>query len=441
MLTARRRQRTIARESSVQGVSFLSGIDVRLRFRPADADTGVVFVREDLPGQPAVPAHVNHVVARQRRTTLQRGDAVVEMVEHVMAALAGMRVDNCIVSIDGAETPGCDGSSQMFVDALASAGIVEQDKPREALAIHRPITVRDAQSTLTAHPGNGERLVLSYNLDYGRNNPIGTQSLFLDISPESFRAELAASRTFLLEAEAAALRQAGIGARTRETDLLIFGPDGPINNELRFSDECVRHKMLDMVGDLALLGRDLTGHVVAHRSGHHLNAELVRNLLAAAGDQNDGARADYTSQLDIQSIMRLLPHRYPFLLVDRVVELARSRRIVALKNVTCNEPYFQGHWPGRPIMPGVLIVEAIAQSAGILIAQDVDPEQTSAMIASIDEVKIRRPVVPGDQIRMEVEMARCKQRFVEVKGCAKVADQLAAEAKIRFVLITHGCAA
>jgi UDP-3-O-[3-hydroxymyristoyl] N-acetylglucosamine deacetylase/3-hydroxyacyl-[acyl-carrier-protein] dehydratase len=433
MLTARRQQRTIARDAGVRGYGFLTGADIGLRFRPADVGSGVVFVRTDLPGCPSVPAHVRHVVDRQRRTTIQNGQASVEMVEHVLAALAGLRIDNCTVEIDGGETPGCDGSSQAFVQALRSAGIVEQDQPREVLTIDCPVTVQEGQATLTAHPGDAERLVLSYNLDYGRRTPIGRQSMFLDISPESFERELAPSRTFLLEAEAIALRQAGIGARTTEADLLIFGPDGPIGNALRYPDECVRHKLLDLVGDLALLSRDLVGHVVAHRSGHQLNAALVRKLLQSV--EGECQRGTAASPPDINAIMRILPHRYPYLLVDRVLELVPGRRVRALKNVTCNEPFFTGHSPGRPIMPGVLIVEALAQAAGVMIAERVNPAERVALIVSIDHVKVRRPVVPGDQLLLEVEALRIKDRTADVRGIARVGDQVAAEAKIRFALV------
>ncbi|MBX6311626.1 MAG: UDP-3-O-[3-hydroxymyristoyl] N-acetylglucosamine deacetylase [Isosphaeraceae bacterium] len=430
MLTARRLQRTIAREAEVRGIGYLTGVDVALRFRPAAADAGITFIRADLPGQPSVPAHIRHVVPRQRRTTIQRGEAVVEMVEHVLAALAGLRIDNCIVELDAPETPGCDGSSQAFVEALTAAGFVEQDRPREVLTIDRPITVREGSATLTAHPGATEGLVLSYHLDYGRHTPIGRQSLFLEISPETFAAELAPSRTFLLEAEARALRQAGIGSRTGEADLLIFGPDGPIHNTLRYPDECVRHKILDMVGDLALSGKDLAGHIVAHRSGHQLNAELVRALLAAAT-----APAPPAPVMDIGSLMKILPHRYPFLLVDRVLEHDPGRRVLALKNVTCNEPFFPGHWPGRPVMPGVLILEAMAQSAGVLIAELADPATHNAVITGIDAVKIRRPVVPGDQLHLDISLRRTKGRMAEVQGLARIGDQLAAEATIRFVIV------
>ncbi|HZW35138.1 MAG TPA: 3-hydroxyacyl-ACP dehydratase FabZ, partial [Isosphaeraceae bacterium] len=271
--------------------------------------------------------------------------------------------------------------------------------------------------------------------------PIRPQSFSLGLSAESFRTELAASRTFLLEAEANALRRAGIGVRTSASDLLIFGPDGVIGNDLRYADECARHKVLDLVGDLALLGLDLHGFVVAYRTGHQTNAALARRLhqrvkaaeAAPAGPPPVPLQDDGT--LDIAGIMGLLPHRYPFLLVDRVLELIPARRVVALKNVSVNEPFFRGHWPGRPVMPGVLIVEALAQAAGVLIAASVPREGKLALIASIDGVKLRRVVVPGDQLRLEVIGHRIKSNAAVVSGTARLGDAMAAEARIRFVLI------
>jgi UDP-3-O-[3-hydroxymyristoyl] N-acetylglucosamine deacetylase/3-hydroxyacyl-[acyl-carrier-protein] dehydratase len=437
MTTACRPQRTIAREAGVRGISFLGGRDVRLRFRPAEAGSGVVFVRTDLPDRPSVPALIQNVVPRQRRTAIERGPAVVEMVEHVMAALAGLRVDNCVVEIDGPETPGCDGSSRAFAEALSEAGFLEQEAPRPVLVIDRPITVREGEAILTAHPGEVGHLVLSYHLDYGPRTPIGRQSFFVDVSTESFRDELSTSRTFLLEAEAQALREAGIGSRTTERDLLIYGPDGVIGNTLRFPDECARHKTLDLLGDLALVGRDLSGHVVAHRSGHSLNAELARRLLRAAGLGRAGPAAEVPLPMEIGEILAALPHRYPFLLVDRVIELEPGRRVVALKNVSYNEPFFQGHWPARPIMPGVLIVEAMAQAAGVLIAHGAGGGR-EALLASIDGVKLRRPVVPGDQLRLEVDSVRSSGRATQVRAVARVGDRVAAEGKIRFIMVDPG---
>ena len=436
MPTTGRPQQTLARDAEVSGISYLSGLDVRLRFRPAPAGSGVTFVRVDLPDRPVVPATVAHVVPRRRRTAIERGGATVEMVEHVMAALSGLRVDNCTVEIDGPEAPGVDGSSRPYVEAIDGAGIVGQGVERPSLRIVTPITVREGEASLSAYPADGPGLYLSYRLDYGPGSPIGRQSRSLDLDPTSFRDDLAASRTFLLEAEALAMRRAGVGMRITERDLLIFGPDGPIDNELRFPDECVRHKLLDLVGDLALAGVDLVGHVVASRSGHSLNAELVRKLLAAAEEAATPAVAGMIGPpRDVAAIMARLPHRYPFLLVDRVEVWEPPRRIVALKNVTCNEPFFQGHWPQRPVMPGVLIVEALAQAAGLLIGTRPESAGMLGLIAAIDGVKIRRAVVPGDQLRLEVEMKRHKARSCEVRAIARVEGAVAAEARLRFVLV------
>jgi len=440
MLRATRPERTLADSAEVSGVGLFHGGGVTLRFLPADPGTGIVFVRCDLPDRPQVPARLDRVVPSQRRTTIGQGAATVEMIEHVMAALAGLRIDNCVVEIDAAECPGCDGSSRTFVAALDRAGAIEQDRMRQTLVLERPISVRDGDAVLAAIPGAPGRMTLAYHLDYGRGGPIAAQSFCLGMSPESFRDELAASRTFLLEPEAEALRAAGIGARATAADLLIFGRDGVIGNTLRFHDECVRHKILDMVGDLALLGFDLQAFVVAHRSGHQTNHALALRLLqhAAGSIPNRPSICPLggDGKLDIQGIMNLLPHRYPFLLIDRVLDLVPGRRAVAIKNVSVNEPFFAGHWPGQPIMPGVLIVEAIAQAAGVLIAASVARQPGKvAMIASIDGVKLRRSVVPGDQLRLEVFGHRFKSNAACVSGLAKVGDALAAEAKMKFVSV------
>jgi UDP-3-O-[3-hydroxymyristoyl] N-acetylglucosamine deacetylase / 3-hydroxyacyl-[acyl-carrier-protein] dehydratase len=440
MLRATRPERTITSTTEVRGFGFFRGADVTLRFNPADAGTGVVFVRTDLPDQPTVPARTEMVIPSPRRTTIRRGAASVEMIEHVMAALAGMRIDNCIVQVDASECPGCDGSSQAFVEALNRAGAVEQDKMRQALVIERGVSVREGDAILAAHPGAPGTLTLSYHLDYGQGSPIAAQSFCIGLSPESYRDELAASRTFVLESEANALRALGIGTRATAADLLIFGREGLIGNVLRYTDECARHKTLDMVGDLALVGFDLHGFIVAHRSGHQTNHALARRLLRQAVKSTVPRSLDGTFQehgtLDIQAIMNLLPHRYPFLLVDRVLELEPGHRALAIKNVSVNEPFFRGHWPGQAIMPGVLIVEALAQTAGVLIAKSVEWRPGwVALIASINSVKLRRPVVPGDQLRLEVFGQKIKSNSACVTGQAKVGDTLAAEAKLRFVMV------
>jgi UDP-3-O-[3-hydroxymyristoyl] N-acetylglucosamine deacetylase / 3-hydroxyacyl-[acyl-carrier-protein] dehydratase len=440
MLKAKRRERTLADAAEVRGHGFFHGCDATIRFHPAEPGTGVVFQRVDLPGRPSVPARIDRVVPAARRTMIRQGDATVEMTEHVLAALAGMRIDNCIAQIDAPECPGCDGSSRAFVEALEQAGIVEQDRMRQVLELDSSVVVREGDASLAANPGATGSLTLAYHLDYGPDAPIPAHSYCVGVSPETFKREIASSRTFVTEREASTLRASGIGLRTTAADLLIFGREGPIGNSLRFPDECARHKVLDLLGDLALVGFDVEGLVVAHRSGHQTNHALARRLaeLAASGTARSKASQapECGAGMDIQGIMRLLPHRYPFLLVDRVLELEPPRRAVGVKNVSSNEPFFSGHWPGLPIMPGVLILESMAQTAGILIGATIEnPKNTVVMIASIDRVKLRRPVVPGDQLRIEVHSQRIKSSSACVKGQAKVGESVAAEAQFRFVIM------
>jgi UDP-3-O-acyl N-acetylglucosamine deacetylase len=275
-----RNQRTIAEPVEVVGFGYWSGRDVRVEFRPAAADAGICFVRRDLDPPARISATAENRIETPRRTTLTSRGVSVEMVEHVMAALAGLQIDNCEVWVDQAEMPGLDGSSQAFVDALDSAGQVELDRVRAVLRIREITRLGDEESWIEARPANEGRLSLKYRLDYGNDNAIGRQTLELATSPQVFRRELAASRTFMFKHEAEWLRAQGIGGRATAADLLVFDDLGPIENELRYEDECVRHKMLDLVGDLALAGCDLVGRIVAHRSGHRLNAELVRALLS-----------------------------------------------------------------------------------------------------------------------------------------------------------------
>ncbi len=275
---ALRKQRTIGQAVSVFGFGFWSGRDVQLEFRPAEADTGIVFVRRDA-GETRIKAVVASRIETPRRTTLTTGRVSVEMVEHVMAALAGMQIDNCEVWVDEAEMPGCDGSSQPFVEALLEAGAVEQEALRSRLIVRNITRLGTEDSWVEARPSNNGTLSVKFRLDYGSGNAIGRQTLQLAVTPDSFRRELAPSRTFVLEEEAEWLVARGLGKRATHQNVLVFDKNGPLDNELRFRDECVRHKALDLVGDLALAGCDLVGHFIAHRSGHRLNAELVRALL------------------------------------------------------------------------------------------------------------------------------------------------------------------
>lgn len=273
-----RRQRTIARPAEFHGFGFFTGADVTLRFLPDDEHAGIRFQRVDLRGTKPIPATLDHVVGRQRRTAISNGEATVELIEHVMAALAGLQIDNCLVQLDAPEVPGADGSSLDFVQTLLAAGIVEQSAPREVVVIRQPSrAVADGNnSEITAGPIFRRTLVISYELDYGPRSPIKPQLMTYEFSPESFVTSLAFARTFVLESEVAALKAQGYGSRVTERDLLIFGNEGVLGNELRAPDECVRHKVLDCIGDFALLGCDVHGHFRAFRSGHNLNHAICR---------------------------------------------------------------------------------------------------------------------------------------------------------------------
>lgn len=289
VLRIKRRQRTLRTAVTVRGFGYWSGEDVSVELRPAPPGQGVIFVRRDLQPAQRIPARVAHRVESPRRTSLTNGVATVEMVEHILAGLSGLQVDNCEVWVDRPEMPGFDGSSAPVVAAIRDAGLREQEEPRGSVRVTRTVRLGDAEAWIEASPTATPGLHLTYELDYGPG-PIGHQVLSLTVDEDSFERELAASRTFLLEEEAAWLRQRGLGSRVTLGDLLVFGPHGPLENHLRFPDECVRHKTLDLVGDLALAGCDVDGRIVAYRSGHRLNAQLVFQLLTLAGEDSSSRR-------------------------------------------------------------------------------------------------------------------------------------------------------
>jgi UDP-3-O-acyl N-acetylglucosamine deacetylase len=278
-----RYQRTLARPAEVSGIGFLTGANVCLRFCPAPASTGVVFARTDLRPPARIRAHVDYVTGTTRRTTLGQPPGQVALVEHVLAALAGLRIDNCLVELNAPEPPGLDGSARCFVKVLRQAGCRLQPARRCVYTVCTPIIVSQHGATLAIHPTTNDSLKVSYILNYGQTAPIVPQISTCMIRPDSFANDVSSCRTFLLYAEAAELRRQGLGARTTAADLLVFGRNGPIDNSLRYGNEPARHKILDVVGDLSLLGHDLVGHVVAYRSGHPLNVELVRRLTEQLG--------------------------------------------------------------------------------------------------------------------------------------------------------------
>ena len=428
-------QCTIEKPVEIRGRGLFTGDPCVLRFAPGDVDSGVWFIRTDTPSPVRIRAHVSNVTKRARRTSLRNGVASVETIEHCMAALHGLGVDNIEVELQGQELPGGDGSSQFFVEALQSAGIVDQASERTPLVITKTVRVADDDAELVAIPGSPDALDILYDLDYDDRGPIRRQIYALRISPESFCRELATARTFVLEEEAEQLRAAGIGQHLSYEDVVVIGPNGVIGNQFRFENECVRHKMLDLVGDLYLAGRSLRGRVIARKSGHALNHELVRKLLEALEQHERNSVLGREPILDIRRIQRVLPHRYPFLLVDRVLEMDGDRRAVGLKNVSVNEEFFQGHYPGLPIMPGVLIIEAMAQLGGLLLSQKLEHTGKVAVLLAMDQVKFRRPVVPGDQLILEARTLRVRSRSGHVQCSARVGDQPVAQAEIKFMLV------
>ncbi len=273
-----RRQRTLAATAEVGGTGFITGAKIRLRFRPAGANYGIKFLRTDLPRATPIPACETRVTGTQRRTTLGAAPNQVTLVEHALAALAGMKIDNALIEIDGAEPPGLDGSARGFVDAINRAGIEVQEATRVRWTVRRPIVLREGNATLSIFPATDDELKISYTLDYGAFSPIVPQTHTEYITPTTFQHELASCRTFLLESEAQELLKQGVGRHLTASELLVFGSRGPIDNKARFADEPARHKILDIIGDLALSGADIVGNVVAYRSGHPLNVKLASEM-------------------------------------------------------------------------------------------------------------------------------------------------------------------
>ena len=406
-----------------------------VRFKPAPPGTGITFVRTDQPDPVRIAARLENLSKRARRTSLRNGTAAIETVEHCLAAARGLDIDNLIVELDNAELPALDGSALAYVQSLQKAGVEEQQAERQVLTITEPARVSEGDAELVAWPGEPNRLEIIYELDYGVQTAIGHQIYHFVLDPEQFVEQIAPSRTFVLEQEAEQLRAAGLGLHLTYSDVLVIGRDGPIENHYRYDNECVRHKILDLVGDLMLAGSFVCGKIYARKSGHHLNHELIRRLCEVRDRASAEQRLVRRPELDIRSVQRILPHRFPMLLVDRVIEVDGDRRAVGIKNVTINEPFFQGHYPRQPILPGVLIIEAMAQLSGILLSQKLEHTGKVAVLLSLDRVKFRRPVVPGDQLVMEAQAIRVKARTGQTQCRATVGGELVAEAMIRFMLV------
>ena len=421
------------------GRGLFHGEEATLRFRPAECDSGIVFVRSDQSEPTRIPALIDHVTQRPRRTSLRNGTASVETVEHCLAACAGLQIDNVEIEVSGPEVPDVDGSCLPFVETLRRAGVDEQTAERRVFRITDPIRVADGDAELIALPslpGQPERLEILYELDYGPEGTIPRQFFRFELDSDQFADQIAPARTYLFAEEAAQFQAAGLGKHLGYADLLVVDEKGvPVENELRFADEFVRHKVLDLLGDLMLFGRQIIGRIHARKSGHALNRRLVGKLVEVVRAEELAQLAQGSTVFDVRRIQRVLLHRYPFLLVDRVIKIEGDQRAVGIKNVTINEEFFQGHFPGQPIMPGVLVIEAMAQLAGVLLSQKLEHTGKVAVLLSIDRVKFRRAVVPGDQLILEAETIRIKPRTGHVLCRARVGQNLAAEAVLKVMMV------
>jgi len=421
-------RRTISRAVTVSGVGLHLGRPCTLTFEPAASGSGIRFRRADLAGSPETPAHASVAIAAERRTQLGSGDGALHTVEHVLAAAAGLAIDDLAIVMDSAEPPIMDGSAEPFRLALLEAGPVLHGGRASVLRLREAVRVIDGESIYEAHPA--EALDLEVLIDFPHPRIGGQRGRYL-VTPESFSRELAPARTFGMLSWVEGLRAKGLiqGASTENT--IVLDDRDVVGTTLRWPDEFVRHKAMDVVGDLALAGMRVAARITATKPSHRGTVTLVREMLAHALPQQSEARLP----LGIEEIMKILPHRYPFLLVDRIVEIEEKKRIVGIKNVTINEPFFQGHFPGHPIMPGVLIVEAMAQVGGVLLMGTVDdPESKVVYFMSLDNVKFRRPVKPGDQVRIEVDIVQLRNTVCRIKGVAKVDDVVVCEAEMAAVV-------
>ncbi len=420
-------QKTIENEITISGISLHLGLESRLTFKPAPPNTGVVFVRTDIANSPIIKASPDSIVEGViRQTSIGNQEAMMHTIEHVMAALAGLQIDNIIVESNSPEPPAMDGSSLPFISTLQKAGIVNQNVPRAEIKISEIISVNDSDKKLMIVPDEKCRITYTFNVD----NPIRlTQSVSIDIDENSFINEIAPARTFCFQREIETLKAKGFGKGGNKENVVVINDDGTPDRPPRLDNEMARHKILDLLGDLYLLGCIPKAHIIGIKSGHELNTKLVRKIAESHQRNIRMERTETNEILGVNEIKNILPHRYPFLLVDRVIKLEEDKMAVGIKNVTVNEGFFQGHFPDLPIMPGVLQVEALAQVAGILLFRNKKESNSLGYFRSIENVKFRRPVVPGDQLRLEVQMIKRKGNLAKFSGQVFVDNQVITEAE------------
>lgn len=452
------KQRTIKNPVSMNGIGLHTGTTCTMTFKPAPENYGIRFIRTDLGGNPEIPAIVDHVVDVARGTTLAIGEARVHTVEHVLAAVMGLQIDNLMIELDGIEPPIGDGSSMPYVEKLLDAGFEQQEAPKDYLIIEEAMTYHDEekQIDIVALPLDSYRA--SVMVDY-QNPALGSQHTGLFDLEKEFVKEFAPARTFCFLSEVEQLSKLGlikggdidnavviVDKKLSDKELqslrdklgiekeISLGSNGILNDkELRFKNEPARHKLLDLIGDLALIGAPLKAQLLAARPGHKANVEFAKLIRKLYQQKKLVKKFQHVKKegivFDSNAIQKILPHRYPFLLVDKIIHLELDKKVTGVKSVSVNEPFFQGHFPGQPIMPGVLIIEAMAQTGGILLLNSFpNPEEKLVYFMQINNAKFRKPVVPGDQLYLEIEMKNKKSKVVLMSGKAFVDEVLVAEA-------------
>lgn len=419
-------QQTIQGEITITGKGLMLGEPVTLTLKPAAADFGIVFRRIDIADAPEIKVCPdNWADVLPRCTSLRSGEATVSSVEHILSALGGLGVDNAIIELDAPEPPGLDGGANRYVEDIQAAGLVPQDAQRNYIEVAEPFSLSAGDRQLVLLPADA--LAVTFVYAHPQTN---SQVLTLEITPESYARDIAPARSFCFENEIEALQALGIGKGASYDNVLVINESGEPSVPLRFEDEFVRHKILDLIGDLYLAGRLPKAHVMAMRTGHTFHAEFVQALAEAGHLQ----QVPVQEPIEVMDIYEVLPHRHPMCMVDRVIEYESKKRAVGIKNVTYNEPIFEGHFPTQPVMPGVLQIEALAQLAAWLVLRDIGKEGELGYFRSISKATFRRAVIPGDQLRLEIEVAQLRSRIARIEGRVYVGDQLATEAELSIVL-------